>query len=109
MNSRMIPALAVVVVSALLPVSLLAATVHAASQPTCSGGRWTVVQEGYDKHRAYVDCTSISSTTKVRPKLKRDFQSDIEGSWFTTTNVTKYTAYAECPFGCSGGWDWAAR
>lgn len=94
--------------AAMLPVTMFVSAAWAGT-PTCSAGKWTKVQDGLDPNRAYATCSSIDSVTKVRAKLNRNNQSDINGSWFTTRNVTYYTAYATCPFGCSGGYEWAPR
>jgi hypothetical protein len=109
MQTRYIPALVLTIGAGVAPVAMIASAADAASAPTCNAGKWTNVKDGLDDNRAYATCSAISSTTKVRAKLVRTLQSDITGSWFTTTNVTYYTAWATCPYGCSGGAEWAAR
>lgn len=108
MNRTVAKRTAAVCAAAVMPVTMLVSAAWAGT-PTCSAGKYVLAQDGLDPNRAYATCSYIDSVTRVRAKLNRNNQTDINGSWFTTRNVTYYTAYATCPFGCSGGYECAPR
>lgn len=100
--------LALTVMTGALPIVVLSNAW--AAQPSCYAYKeYQNNNNGLDPNRGLGNCTAIDSSTKARIKLVRSGQIDLASSWFTATNVTYYTAWATCPYGCSGGYEWAPR
>jgi hypothetical protein len=110
MYVKSIPALLLAVGASAAPMAMIVDAADAASKPMCHSGKITIVEsKKKDQNRAYAVCSVIDARTKVRAKLKRTLQSDINGSWFVNEDVTHYTAKAACAFSCSGGAEWKTR
>jgi hypothetical protein len=67
------------------------------------------VNIGFDYYGASARCSWIGADTKVRAKLRVNYDYDSNSSWFTALNTTRSIGGRSCAFGCSADHERAYR